>query len=359
MTKTIILITLSIFALVACQSEKPENKQIQSEISHSTALFVNQIIEDMNRGNRLDTVVHFSQQNKLEYLPLTIFKGQNPGPVCTIVSGVHGYEYPPIVAVQDLMKDIDAKQLQGTLVILPIANIASFYGRSPFVNPIDQLNLNTSFPGTVSGTITERIAHWITQEIIPVSDVFLDIHGGDAGEDLMPFICYYDNNDSQTNQAHQLSEASGMEYIVSYPYTITKTEPAKYAFKQAVQDGIVGLSIEAGKLGNVQDKNVEIIKNAVYNMLDYSKMYKAGNPQVEIEKKYLDNQSYIRVPGNGIFYSSIKSGDNVVQGQELGYITDDFGNVVHQISSPISGIVLYKVGTPPVNKGEALFCIGY
>ena len=188
---------------------------------------------------------------------------------------------------------------------------------------------------------------------------FLDIHGGDAGEDLMPFICYYDNNDSQTNQAHQLSEASGMEYIVSYPYTITKTEPAKYAFKQAVQDGIVGLSIEAGKLGNVQDKNVEIIKNAVYNMLDYSKMYKAGNPQVEIEKKYLDNQSYIRVPGNGIFYSSIKSGDNVVQGQELGYITDDFGNVVHQISSPISGIVLYKVGTPPVNKGEALFCIGY
>lgn len=359
MTKTIILFTLSIFAFVACQSDKSEKKQNQLEISHSTTLSVHQTIEDMDRGNRLDTVVHFSQQNELEYLPLTIFKGQNPGPIFTIVAGVHGYEYPPIVAVQELIKGIDVKQLQGTLVVLPIANIASFYGRSPFVNPIDGRNLNTSFPGKASGTITERIAYWITQEIIPVSDVFLDIHGGDASEDLLPFICYYDNNDIQTKQAHQLSEASAMEYIVSYPYTITKTEPAKYAFKQAVQDGIVGLSIEAGKLGNVQDKNVEIIKNAVYNMLDFSKMYKTDNSDVEIERKYLNNQSYIRVPGNGIFYSSIKSGDAVVQGQELGYITDDFGKVIHQISASMSGIVLYKVGTPPVNKGETLFCIGY
>ena len=40
---------------------------------------------------------------------------------------------------------IDASQLQGTLIILPVANVASFYKRSPFVNPIDDKNLNTAF----------------------------------------------------------------------------------------------------------------------------------------------------------------------------------------------------------------------
>ncbi|RZJ82361.1 MAG: hypothetical protein EOO20_24515 [Chryseobacterium sp.] len=150
---------------------------------------------------------------------------------------------------------------------------------------------------------------------------------------------------------------TGMEYIVAYPYNITKIEPAKYAFKQAVQDGIVALSIEAGRLGTVQAENVALVKNAVYNMLNYSGLYKTSETTIKTNRKYLQHQSYVRVPGKGLFYSLIKSGDSVSKDQNIGYITDDFGNILHQITSPVSGIVLYKVGTPPVNTGETLFCI--
>ncbi|MEI7489145.1 MAG: hypothetical protein WCJ72_17395 [Chryseobacterium sp.] len=45
--------------------------------------------------------------------------------------------------------------------------------------------------------------------------------------------------------------------------------------------------------------------------------------------------------------------------QVLGYITDEFGNKKQDIISKTNGVILYKVGTPPVNKGETLFCIGY
>lgn len=318
---------------------------------------IDPILRDLKAGQRVDTLVALDSGNELQYTPLTVIKGNKPGPVYTIIAGIHGYEYPPIIAVQELMKEIDASKLQGTLMILPIANIASFYKRTPFVNPIDGKNLNTAFPGSASGSITEKIAHWITKEIIPVSDVFIDIHGGDANEDLIPFICYYDNKDEQTEKAKRLSEASGMEYIVAYPYNITKTEPAKYAFKQAVQDGIVALSIEAGRLGTVQTENVDLVKNAVYNMLNYSGLYKTSKTVIKTNRKYLQHQSYVRVPGKGLFYSLIKSGDSVSKDQNIGYITDDFGNILLQITSPVSGIVLYKVGTPPVNTGETLFCI--
>ncbi len=320
---------------------------------------INPILKTLNNAQRIDTLISFGNGNGLEYIPLTIVKGKKENPVFTIVAGIHGYEYPPIIAVQELLGEIDPENLQGTLIILPIANVASFYKRSPFVNPLDGKNLNTSFPGSSSGSITEKIADWITKEVIPQTDVFLDIHGGDASEDLLPFICYYDNKDSQTEKARQLSEASGMEYVVSYPYNIGKKEPAKYAFKQAVKDGIVALSIEAGKLGNVQSANVELIKNAVYNMLDYSGIYKTERKISSSNKKYLNNQYYIRVPEKGIFYSSVKSGDAIIKDQNVGYITDDFGKILHQITAPVSGIVLYKVGTPPVNVGETLFCIGY
>ncbi|MEM9527678.1 MAG: M14 family metallopeptidase, partial [Bacteroidota bacterium] len=216
---------------------------------------------DSNRPMRENLRIPFSDgAGNSGHVPVSILKGKKEGPVFTIVAGVHGFEYPPIVATQALLKEIDLELLSGTIVVVPLASMEAFYTRTPYKNPQDQKNLNNAFPGKSDGTITERQAHFITTNIIPVSDVFLDIHGGDAPEDLLPFVCYYNNTKkpTQTALAKQLSENSGFQYVVSYPYTITDTEPAKYAFKQAVQNGKTALSLEAGKLGNVQEENVAL-----------------------------------------------------------------------------------------------------
>lgn len=311
-------------------------------------------------AGRIDTIIRLGA-TELESIPLIIMKGVHKGPTFTIIAGVHGYEYPPIMAVQQLMHEIKPENLHGNMIIVPMANRGAFYNRAPFVNPLDDKNLNNAFPGAAGGTITEKIANWITREIIPNSGVFLDIHGGDANEDLLPFICYYNNTRSepQTHEAQLLCEASGMKYIVSYPYTLTATQPAKYAFKQAVQNECVALSIEAGKLGTVQLENVALIKGAVYNMLNYKGIYNTHTTAKKNKKHYLCNQEYIKVPVRGIFYSPVKSGATVKKGGSLGYITNEFGKVTARITAPVNGIVLYKIGTPPVNAGETLFCIGY
>ncbi|KPH13413.1 succinylglutamate desuccinylase/aspartoacylase family protein [Chryseobacterium sp. ERMR1:04] len=312
---------------------------------------------------RKDTVFTIKSDLKETYLPVTIIKGKAKGPVFSIVAGIHGYEYPPIIAVQELLKEIKPEHVKGTLIIIPIANVEAFQKRTPFVNPLDHKNLNNTFPGSPDGTTTEQIANIITKEIISNSTIFLDIHGGDANEDLLPFVCYYDRKDAPENTrlAHNLSAQSQINYIVSYPYNLTQTEPAKYAFKQAVQQGITALSIEAGKLGTVQKENVEMIKNAVYNMLEYSGNYVKSKAKIKNNNKsiLLNQQDYIKVPENGIFYSDFKSGDLVKKNQVLGFVTDEFGNKKLDIISNSDGIILYKVGTPPVNKGETLFCIGY
>ncbi|WP_433830176.1 succinylglutamate desuccinylase/aspartoacylase family protein [Flavobacterium anhuiense] len=315
-----------------------------------------------NIGKRTDTLVQFNSDSPYNYMPVTIFSGKEKGHVFTIIAGIHGYEYPPIAAVQELIKEIDPKKLKGTLIIVPIANIGSFYKRTPFVNPSDNKNLNNAFPGSETGTITEQIANYISKEIIPYSDVFLDIHGGDANEDLLPFVCYYNNTseEKKTLLSSKLSEISGINHIVSYPYTITKTEPAKYAFKQASQNGKTALSIEAGKLGNVQTESVHLIKKAVYNMLNYMEMYSSGTASAKNPSAvYLNNQEYVKAEVAGIFQSTLKSGDYIKKGDKIGFFSNEFGKVLTEIKSPANGVILYKIGTPPVNKGETVFCIGY
>ena len=93
-------------------------------------------------------------------------------------------------------------------------------------------------------------------------------------------------------------------------------------------------------------------------MLTELKMYdnKSVAPANAVKSK-LTKQEYVSVPVQGIFYSDFKAGDHVNKNQEIGYITDIFGNKLKTITAPEAGIILYKVGTPPVNVGETLFCI--
>ena len=45
------------------------------------------------------------------FIPVTVFHGLKSGPVLGITAGIHGYEYPPILAAQKLNQQIDPQQL--------------------------------------------------------------------------------------------------------------------------------------------------------------------------------------------------------------------------------------------------------
>lgn len=318
---------------------------------------------DLNRQPATASMqmLHVADGGKAAELAVKVVKGAQDGPVFTVVAGIHGFEYPPIVALQELMLEIRAENLKGTLVILPVANVNGFYGRTAFYNPQDGKNLNRVFPGKADGTISERLADLITREVISQSKVFLDIHAGDANEDLLDFVCYYENKDMpvQTALAKHLAENSGFKFQVAYPFHLAENQPAEYAFKQASRQGVTALSFEAGKLGNVQRESVDRIKRGIYNLLAELAMYEKSGKSSNVETVLLNAQKYIKSPAQGIFYSDLKSGDKVVTGQKLGSITDIFGQKLADILADQEGILLYKIGTPPVLEGETLFCIGY
>lgn len=310
-----------------------------------------------------DTTFTVSTTDKVEVdIPITLISGAEKGPTFTIIAGIHGMEYPTIMSLLEFRKEIDPKKLIGNLIIIPIVNVQSFYKRVPFLNPLDNLNLNRVFPGNANGTITEVMADFMTREVFGATDVLLDMHGGDVSEDLIPFICYYENKEfkQQTQLASRLSEISGYDTVVSYPYILAEDKPAMYAFKQAVRQGIPSLSIEIGKLGNWNEGEISLTKDAIYRMMTELKMYENKKVKtVASAKNHYNRQAYVSVPVQGIFYSKIKAGDQVKKDQEIGFITDLFGNKITAIIAPETGVVLYKIGTPPVNKGETLFCIGF
>ncbi len=85
-------------------------------------------------------------------IPLTTISGARPGPVLALVAGNHGYEYPPVLALQKLRSQVDAAQLSGTVIMVHVANMPSFLGRTVYFSPVDGKNLNRGLPGPCAGS---------------------------------------------------------------------------------------------------------------------------------------------------------------------------------------------------------------
>ena len=319
--------------------------------------------QDVLPGTKEHFLISISDGSDSTFIPITVFQGAENGPVLGITAGVHGYEYPPIIAGQVLIGQINPTQLKGTVILVQVANIAGFLGRSPYVNPLDGKNLNRIFPGKIDGSITEQIAHFISQNIIGRADYFLDMHGGDAPEDLMPYCAYYHNDlkPEASDKGKAMALSLGFDYVIIFRSTgkdyVKEEYPSLYCSAEAFKRGIPSVDIECGKLGGAEPQDIQKIVESVKNLLTHLQMSDIGAPKMHTPILIHDRASLIS-PQEGIFYSDKRSGHYVSKGMEIGYITDFFGNTLEKVKAPEAGVILYKIGTPPVNKGETLVVIG-
>ena len=294
------------------------------------------------------------------FIPVSVFHGSQPGPVLGITAGVHGYEYAPILAAQEVARKLDPKELSGTIILVHLANVPAFLGRSPYVNPLDQKNLNREFPGQVEGSITEQIADQITRYVIARSDYFLDMHAGDAPEDLRPYVGYYQASrfPEASAKGRQMALAMGFDHIVIFDVANARLdEPSQYCSQEAFHRQIPSVDIECGGLGMASPDDVNRIAEGVFSLLRHLSML-PGEPSQPQSPIIIAERSSVLSPVDGIFYPAKKGGDYVAEGMKVGHVTDFFGRHVADVRANASGVILYIIGTPPIRKEETVLRIG-
>ncbi|WP_160114551.1 succinylglutamate desuccinylase/aspartoacylase family protein [Aquimarina sp. AU474] len=295
------------------------------------------------------------------FIPVTVFHGSKSGPVLGITAGIHGYEYPPILAAQQLNQKIDPKQLSGTIILVQIANVPAFLGRSPFLNPLDGKNLNRSFPGKPNGSITERLAHSITSKIIARSDFFVDMHAGDAPEDLRPYNAWYHSDAFPEVSQKGRDMALAMGYDYSIIFNIPKErfkKPSLYCSQEAFHRKIPSVDIECGRMGIPDKTETDRIVNGMLSLLVHLQMMDSKKQSTSIKPIIIAKRFTIKSKSTGLFYTEKKAGDLVKKGELVGYITNFFGKKLEDIKAEQNGMILYMIGTPPINKGETIMNIG-
>jgi predicted deacylase len=291
-------------------------------------------------------------------IPVTTIEGVRPGPTLALIAGNHGYEYPPILALQRLLVEIDPAALSGTMILVHVANMPSFLGRTVYFSPVDGKNLNRVYPGRADGTVSERIAYAITTEVIERADYVLDLHCGDGNESLRPYVYQTVTADERINDAiARLALAFGIDHVVIDRGRPTDPARSMYCSNTAITRGKPAMTVESGYLGTSDPQCVEQIVAGIHGVLRELKMTATG-PAPLADAVYLDPAEVLTSPATGILYPHVEPGQRVSKGQLLARITDFFGAPAAEVNSPLDGVVLYIVATPPIVKGQPVGCVG-
>lgn len=288
--------------------------------------------------------------------PVTTVTGARPGPTVFINAGVHGGEYPAVETVIRLGAHLNAAEIAGAVVLMPVLNLPAFWKRSMFVCPVDNVNPNRVFPGDPRGSYSEQMDHALVNEFIVHADAYIDLHGGDIPEALVPFSICRGGSEPVDARAKELASVFGLPYLLTVNRPIQRAKGSS-SFVAAAERGVPGFIAEAGGVGQLQRDAVDLLMNGVHRVLAHLGMNEkrvtdAPPPTVLTSFEWLYSEHA------GMFYPSVAVNDEVREGQEIGTVGSLFGETLETIVSPVTGRVLFLTINPAVLANGLLMGIG-
>lgn len=277
--------------------------------------------------------------------PVLVVNGAYAGPTLCLTGAVHGDELNGIEIIRRTVYDLDPKELTGRVIGVPIVNLTGFQQATRYLP--DRRDLNRYFPGQPDGTLADRVAYSLFQNVIRHCDMLVDIHTGSSKRTNLPQL-RADMNNPDVAEFTRGFDRMAVVHSTGSPGMLRTA---------AVEAGIRAVTLEAGESLRIQEHQIEAGVNSLNSLMEkqgmISRMFVWGDP----EPVYYDS-TWIRAQHGGILFSEIKLGDNVTQGEVLGYVADPITNAQHPIQSSSDGRVIGMAVDQVVMAGFAAYHIG-
>ncbi|GHC72138.1 N(2)-acetyl-L-2,4-diaminobutanoate deacetylase DoeB [Limoniibacter endophyticus] len=198
------------------------------------------------------------------------------GPTALFTGANHGDEYEGPAALFELAQTLEPSEVSGRIIIVPALNYPAFRAGTR-TSPIDRGNLNRSFPGRPDGTVTEKIADYVTRHLIPLADVVLDFHSGGKTLDFLPYAAAHELPDKK-------QEARCFDAVAAFsaPYSMKMLEIDAVGMLDTTAEemGKVFVTTELGGAGTASAKSIDIARKGCLNLLRHVGIL-GGRPELQ------------------------------------------------------------------------------
>jgi uncharacterized protein len=278
-------------------------------------------------------------------IPVHLFAGAEPGPTLLVQGAIHGSEIIGTMAILNLVKKLDPKQLKGNVIAVPVVNRVGFE-LCDRGNKVDGKDISRQFPGNPNGSVSDQIAYVYYEEVIKQADVEIDLHAGGqtAYERYVLFGAEEDpeNLTEMEKVTRKLVVAFGLDQAAFFPPGTFGANKAKSAIQDA---GVVQLTAEfgggTGWFRNGED-NVRDAERGLWNIMKAMRIvdgeFEADGPLCTV---YNAGVVVWKPPVDGVFVRRRKFGEAMKEGEVYGSLIDPYtGENLADIKTPEEAIVI-------------------
>jgi predicted deacylase len=285
---------------------------------------------------------------------LIIINGTEDGPCLFVTGGVHGDEVEGPAAIQDVANELRPEKLAGVFVGAPVVSVAAYV--APVAgdisgmreNPIDAKNLNRVAPGRPDGTVTERLAYAVCNDIFPQVEYHIDIHAGGTRGTSLQMAGFTPVPGELGRKSLQLAECFPTE-------TLWKTPPWGKMGVAAREKGVLHMAVEVTGQGRADEEDVQILVTGIKNVMKHLGMIEGDLEDLPEERRCIDRETYIYAQVGGLLRPYVRTGDLMAKGDLLGVATDVYGIATEEFRAPFDGVVTGIRTKPVVWAGEPAF----
>ena len=301
---------------------------------------------------RLPHSVHRSAYGYIAIPVVAIRNGE--GPRVLLTAGNHGDEYEGQIVLTKLARSLEVAAVRGSIVILPMMNFPAAQAGMR-TSPIDDGNLNRTFPGDPDGRPTAMIAHYVESVLMPEVDAVVDLHSGGSSLIYVPgTLARHATDRAQLERILGLVRAFGAPN--SYLMGVGAEDRSILAAAERV--GILGLSAELGGAGMVTRETLAITERGVVNVLRHlGALEGKAEPRATRILQVIRASHYVYSPDAGLFEPHAELGDHAKPGQVAGLV--HFPDTPWRDPTPVhfggNGLVVCKRVPARVERGDCVY----
>jgi N2-acetyl-L-2,4-diaminobutanoate deacetylase len=251
-------------------------------------------------------------------IPIAVI-ANGTGPTVIFEGGNHGDEYEGPIAICEMIRDIDPGEIQGRLILMPATNVHAVIAGQR-TSPVDGLNLNRTFPGNAGGTITQQIAAFMSAEIFPRGNAFVDLHSGGTSLHLIPSAVIEPVGDAEHRRRNI---AAVRAFDAPLTVVISNLGDPRTATATAVRHGLTTLGTELSGGGSVSIEALDICRRGVRGLLTHFGVLEAEESQPLSGTRLCElpgTRAYVYATVDGIFEPFHQLGREVRAGEPAGRI---------------------------------------
>jgi len=280
-------------------------------------------------------------------IPVLVMVGTAHRPRMVCVAGVHGNEHEGVTALLELWDEIEPEDLNGVLVMTPVANPPAFRAGTRR-NPEDMVDMNRVFPGKDDGNITEQLAYRLFHGVVVGADLLLSMHGWTDDAMVVPYA-EYPRESPVTEASRAAAFAFGLKYVEAFDW------PHGLLAAACNRAGMPAIEPEIGGLGCTIPERRSLYKRGVRNLMKHLGIL-SGEPEVPTSVRHV-KRTMLHAPVGGIIRRHAELEDEVNAGEPILTITDLTGSPLAQIESPLDGFVASQRLRASVSPGELVAVI--